>query len=50
LPADMWIETIPFKETRDYVKSVMAYQQIYQVKVGQSQSLFSEIVNMAISP
>ena len=48
MPADMWIETIPFKETRDYVKSVMAYQQIYQAKVGQTDSLFAEIIEMAI--
>ena len=49
LPADMWIETIPYKETRDYVKSVLAYQQIYQLKVGQKGSLFDEIMQMNIS-
>lgn len=49
MPADVWIETIPFKETREYVKSVMAYQQIYQHKVGQSASLFDEIIKMNIS-
>ncbi|NQY63483.1 MAG: transglycosylase SLT domain-containing protein [Alteromonadaceae bacterium] len=49
LPADMWIETIPFKETRDYVKSVLAYQQIYQLKVGQKGSLFDELIQMDIS-
>jgi len=48
LPADMWIETIPFKETRDYVKSVLAYQQIYQVKIGQQSSLFDELIKMDI--
>lgn len=49
LPADIWIETIPFKETREYVKSVMAYQQIYQFKVGQAPTLFNELVTMNIS-
>ncbi|MEW6984180.1 transglycosylase SLT domain-containing protein [Colwelliaceae bacterium 6471] len=49
LPADMWIETIPFKETRDYVKSVLAYQQIYQLKVGQTATLFNELVSMDIN-
>jgi len=48
IPADMWIETIPFKETRDYVKSVLAYQQIYQVRVGQKGALFDELVDMKI--
>ena len=47
MPADMWIETIPYKETREYVKSVMAYQEIYQLKVGQKNSLFDKISKMA---
>jgi soluble lytic murein transglycosylase len=34
IPADVWIENIPFKETRNYVKSVLAYQQIYHLKSG----------------
>ena len=49
LPADIWIETIPFRETRDYVKSVMAYQQIYLYKVGQEASLFDKLISMDIS-
>lgn len=49
MPADIWIETIPFKETREYVKSVMAYQEIYQLKVGQKESLFDQIIKMNIA-
>jgi len=30
MPADIWIETIPYKETREYVTSVLAYALIYQ--------------------
>lgn len=30
LDADIWIETIPFYETREYVKAVLVYQMIYQ--------------------
>ncbi len=30
IPADIWIETIPFKETREYVTNVLAYTLIYQ--------------------
>lgn len=30
LPADIWIETIPFKETRAYVSAVLTYALIYQ--------------------
>jgi soluble lytic murein transglycosylase len=49
MPADIWIETIPYKETREYVKSVMAYQEIYQIKVGQETSLFDQIFKMSIA-
>lgn len=27
--ADRWVESIPFRETRDYVKAVMAYATVY---------------------
>ncbi|WAK00615.1 transglycosylase SLT domain-containing protein [Methylobacter sp. YRD-M1] len=33
VPADIWIETIPFKETRKYVSSVLAYIMIYQERM-----------------
>lgn len=39
LPADIWIELIPFKETRTYVKRVLAYSVIYQHRLGQEPSL-----------
>lgn len=48
VPADIWIETIPYKETRNYVKSVLAYQEIYQHKPGQVSQLFEEVINMSI--
>jgi soluble lytic murein transglycosylase len=28
-PTDVWIETIPFHETRNYVKNVLAFAQVY---------------------
>ena len=48
MPADIWIETIPFKETRNYVKSVLAYQEIYQHKPGQVSEIFEKVINMNI--
>jgi len=48
MPIDMWIETIPFKETREYVKSVLAYQQIYQHKIGKKDALFAYLINSKI--
>ncbi len=35
LDADVWVESIPFSETRDYVKNVMGYAAIYDYRLGQ---------------
>lgn len=32
LPTDQWIELIPFKETRDYVKAVLEYMLVFERK------------------
>ena len=45
MPADIWIETIPFKETREYVTNVLVYTLIYQ-QIMQS----SDIAVKTISP
>jgi soluble lytic murein transglycosylase len=34
MSSDSWVETIPFKETREYVKNVMSYTIIYQQLLG----------------
>jgi len=34
LPADIWIELVPFKETRGYLKRVLAYTVIYEKRMG----------------
>ena len=36
MPADVWIETIPFKETRKYVTSVLSYTLIYSQRLQQN--------------
>ncbi|MBD8525698.1 lytic transglycosylase domain-containing protein [Pseudomarimonas arenosa] len=33
-PVDLWIETIPYKETREYVARVMAFAVIYDWRLG----------------
>ncbi|MGZ8224372.1 MAG: transglycosylase SLT domain-containing protein, partial [Methylobacter sp.] len=33
VPADIWVETIPFRETRKYVTSVLSYAMIYQQRL-----------------
>jgi len=35
MPADIWIETIPFKETRKYVKKVLSTTSIFEKHLGQ---------------
>ncbi|NTS76822.1 lytic transglycosylase domain-containing protein [Catenovulum sp. SM1970] len=42
---DIWIETIPYKETREYVKSVLAYQQVYEYLLGTSTDIFSPVAS-----
>ncbi len=32
--ADIWIETIPYKETREYVKNVLTFTGIYRQRLG----------------
>lgn len=33
-PFDIWIETIPFRETRNYVQNVLCFQVIYGYRLG----------------
>ncbi len=35
-PVDSWIETIPFKETREYVQNFLTYTVIYQRLLGKT--------------
>jgi soluble lytic murein transglycosylase len=35
-PMDVWIETIPFRETRKYLKRVLAYTLIYAYRMGKT--------------
>ncbi|MFM2478959.1 transglycosylase SLT domain-containing protein [Celerinatantimonas sp. MCCC 1A17872] len=42
LPADIWIEVIPFNETRRYVKNILSFQLIYAHNSGQQQALIKE--------
>jgi len=39
LPFDVWVENIPFDETRSYVQNVLTYAVIYGQKLGSPQKL-----------
>ena len=43
LPYDIWIETIPFGETRSYVQNVLAYAVIYGYRTGEPVKLLTGI-------
>jgi len=49
LPADIWIETIPYRETREYVTSVLAYALIYQQRM-QSNGLTMGLLTGEVQP
>lgn len=43
IATDIWIENIPYKETRHYVKAVMAYRYIYEHQLGTPSQLFEQL-------
>ena len=49
LPADIWIETIPYRETREYVTTVLAYALIYQQRM-QSNGLTMGLLTGEVQP
>ncbi len=42
IPVDVWVETIPFNETRNYVQNVLMFSAIYGRKLNQPAPLFYE--------
>lgn len=50
MPADLWIATIPYSETRDYVARVLAYQLLYAHRLGQQIPVLSTILTPVGKP
>ncbi len=42
LPADIWVELIPFRETRGYVQRVFTYAAIYDHRLERKLTRLSE--------
>ncbi|GAB5414148.1 MAG: transglycosylase SLT domain-containing protein [Congregibacter sp.] len=42
MEVDAWIETIPYRETRDYVKAVLAYSVVFAHQMGESPALLTQ--------
>lgn len=41
LPVELWVETIPYRETRNYVQAVLSYNVIFQYMQGDPQTLLT---------
>ena len=51
IDADIWIDTIPFTETRRYVRAVLAYAAIYEHHLsGESQRLARKLAPIPAAP
>ncbi|MYG12084.1 MAG: transglycosylase SLT domain-containing protein [Gammaproteobacteria bacterium] len=46
---DVWIDAIPFRETRNYVHNVLAFNQIYAARFGDETPMLPG-VDMAVAP
>lgn len=39
IPSDIWIETRPWEETRNYLKNIMAYYAVYEYLLGETPNI-----------
>ncbi|MBC8212674.1 MAG: transglycosylase SLT domain-containing protein [Gammaproteobacteria bacterium] len=46
LPADLWVETVPFKETRNYIQAVLAYATIFDKHLGKEVNISSRMADV----
>jgi soluble lytic murein transglycosylase len=43
MPADLWVETVPFNETRNYVQAVLAYATVFDKSLGRDTLISSRM-------
>ncbi len=48
LPADLWVETVPFTETRNYVKAVLAYATVFDKTLGKDTLISSRMHDVRV--
>lgn len=46
MPADIWIETRPWEETRNYLKNILSYDAVYQYLLGQTPNIAAFMQNV----
>lgn len=44
VPGDVWVETLPYHETREYVAAVLSYLAIYQQRLGRTPTTLSNFL------
>jgi len=50
MPIDIWIETIPFDETRNYVQNILSFSVIYSDMLGQPKQLLKPHEHRGMTP
>jgi len=48
IPVAFWVESIPFRETRDYVQAVLAYNLVFKHQLGQDGALLTPAERAAL--
>lgn len=43
MPADLWVETVPFKETRNYIQAVLAYATVFDKSLNRDTLISSRM-------
>jgi soluble lytic murein transglycosylase len=43
MPADLWVETVPVEETRNYVQAVLAYSTVFDRSLGKNTLISSRM-------
>ena len=43
MSADLWVETVPYKETRNYVQAVLAYSTVFDRSLGKNTLMSSRM-------
>ena len=49
LPADIWVEIIPFFETRNYIEKVFTYKSVYRQRLGLEPERLSDLMPVVFS-
>ena len=49
IPADIWVEIIPFFETRNYIEKIFTYKAVYRQRLGLEPERLSDLMPVVFS-